>query len=165
MIMDKDMCTFCIGTGEYHLNLCPKCGGAGVVDWIEQIVGVHTNKYKSVEAKRVADDAGGGGILSSLGGGGTGAAYSHHSHQHMNSGTIGLGPSISSIQGGPGVIVSNSQHHVSSSQSGYCSTVDNPSIEIDIPFIKEELKDWIEEHIKNEVSKRVHDELIRRGVK
>jgi len=55
--MDKEKCRLCSGRGEHFYDLCPVCGGAGYVDWIEQIVGVYKNKFKSIEAKQTADFA------------------------------------------------------------------------------------------------------------
>jgi len=55
--MKKDKCKLCSGSGEYSYDLCPVCGGAGKVDWIEQIVGVRENKFKSIECKQIVDDA------------------------------------------------------------------------------------------------------------
>jgi len=54
---DKEKCRLCSGSGEHFYDLCPICGGAGYVDWIEQIVGCKDTKFKTIEAKRIADNA------------------------------------------------------------------------------------------------------------
>jgi len=139
---------------------CEHCNGKGYVDWIEFILG---------KKKENAPMAG---------------AHNHHQHLHIQGGGAGVGVSMvgaggggcrsagmtshsmGGIVGGPGVTVKNTHSNINSSQSGMCTiSVADPTIEIDIKYIKEELKDWIEEHIKNEVSRRVGDELMRRGVK
>jgi len=160
------------GTDTTSFTSCTFCKGKGFVDWVEAILGVKEEAPLSAGAHNhnmhvhvgAGGGAGGGagsvGITMVGGGGGVSGQMGHTS--------IGPGPNVVSIQGGPGVSITHSHSHVSSSQSGMCmsaSSIDEPTIGIDIPYIKEELKDWIEEHIKNEVSKRVQDELMRRGVK
>jgi len=136
---------------------CETCGGCGYVDWVENILGPK-EKHEP-------------GIF--------GGSHTHHMHSHIGNitgsviTTVGAGesgyyttaPMISEIKAGPGINISEGAHSHICGVGGMASAVSEPTISVDIQSIKKELMTELEEHISNEVSKRVAQELLRRGIK